>query len=314
MGDTSDRGDPYQSAARWAILRFRRIASGWFFGDVIFGIFVGLVARRAGATASTWSFLSFFVGGCIAFAVVVYLFAFFQAPFQQRDLFKLIVRDKDASIAELEMKFSDEEVGADHSKSLRKILEHAKSYVLRGQDVAFETPYDASVITGHFPEIGAVLSSWDEMARVTAQIEERLERRFNSEIIGQGFGTPAFNYAALAHLLDYIKHVAMSQKLGEDQKVEWREFDPKAPDLYLQNGTLIAQVDDTRSELVYENIQIRVQEFFNLMKTWPETKVYGDQNWLKAHNEKQKELIQLLGARIIQFGFKRGNGCPQCPR
>ncbi|MBW4078871.1 MAG: hypothetical protein HIU84_10285 [Acidobacteria bacterium] len=314
MVDTSDRGDPYQSTAHWAMLRFRRIASGWFFGDVVFGIVVGILARWAGATASTWFFLAYFVGGCITFAAVVYLFAFLQAPYQQRNLLRLIDDEKNERIAELETTLSNEDVGSDHSEALRQILEHAKSYVVGGQDVAFQTPYDKSAITDHFPEIDPALASWDEVAKEAARMERELKQRFDGEFVSQGFNIPSFNYPAFEFLLELVKHIATKQGLGEDQRVEWRDFDPKVPNLYLQNGTQVAQVDDTRTELVYENIQIRVQEFFNLMKTWPETKAFGDHDWLNAHNEKQKDLIQLLNARIIQFGFKRGNGCPQCPR
>ncbi|MHB2029117.1 MAG: hypothetical protein ACYCPT_09905, partial [Acidimicrobiales bacterium] len=180
--------------------------------------------------------------------------------------------------------------------------------------ISLQTPYDKSAVTDHFPEIDPALASWDEVAKEAVRMERELKQRFDGEFVSQGFNIPSFNYPAFEFLLELVKHIATKQGLEEDQRVEWRDFDPKVPNLYLQNGTRVAQVDNTRTELVYENIQIRVQEFFKLMKTWPETKAFGEHDLLNAHNEKQKELIQLLNARIIQFGFKRGNGCPQCPR
>jgi hypothetical protein len=306
--------DPFEGAFRWAISRFRRIAAGWFVGDVVFGAIVWLLARWAGGTVSTAASFGYFVGGCVGFALVLLAISLLLTLREQRNALRLTIGAKDAEIATLTTNLTDEDVAKEHFEALKSILEHAKTYVVRGQDIAFKTPYDVLGIQGHFPEIGPVLSEWDEIARTTAHMESALEDQYKAEVASQGFNTPDFNYEAFDYLLGNIKLLAKAQKLDEDQRIEWRDFDPDAPDLYLWKGTFVAKVNDTQMGQIYGNMKIRIQQFFNLAKTWPETKIYGDKDWLTTYNDKQKELMGLLDSRIIRFGYKRRNGCPQCPQ
>ncbi|HWD95591.1 MAG TPA: hypothetical protein VG246_04135, partial [Acidimicrobiales bacterium] len=149
----------------------------------------------------------------------------------------MIIATKTREIETLHKENEDQEVSKVHFDSLKSILEHTKTYVIRGQDVAFKTAYDVEGIRGHFPEIAPVLEEWELIARTTAAIERALDERYKSEIAAQGFNSPDFNYAAFDYLLGNVKLVAGAQKLDDDRAIEWRNFDPGAPDLYLWKGT-----------------------------------------------------------------------------
>lgn len=261
-----------------------------------------------------------FVLYCALFVSAIYGWHWFRAPTHQRNALArgiiekdLVILTKDEEIERLQAKIADREVNDAHEIVLRSALQQAKDYVQRGQEVVFKSPHDLDAIAGHFPLIGDDLTTWNDVAKGRNLIDELLDFQLKKRLEEEGLDGPSFAYAGFRVLLSAVKYVAWIGKLDDGYTVVWRPEDDH-PDLFLQNGTCIAILDETKMEMVRDNCIIRIQRFVDNMLEWPEMRMFADRNSIQLYQETCNRLIAELDARLIQHGYKIGNGCPQCPQ
>lgn len=319
-------GDSQKGVWRWAWQRVFRHHFQGVAAFVIFPFAIGAIATPV--TSSHWAHLNPYeilglsvTGGFVLTVVVFGVFALAAAPYQQRKALRDCLAGKDREIgqrddeiASLKSTISLEPVLPEHFKELKQILRDVREFVAYQSPITYRSKRDKESIVGHFEDLEVELDEWNTNVTSRKGIEEKLKVRFDAEVASLGLGVPSFAKPGLDKLFEMTKW-NLTHGGKSDYRIQWYPRDPQRPNiLALQDGTAIAECSDQLEALVYENCQIRIQQFVRLMENWPEMQVYANPISISNFLFSQTKLLENLDLRIGQSAYYRGNGCARCPQ
>ena len=223
-------------------------------------------------------------------------------------------------------KLTEAGVPPEHREQLHEQLRSVLRTVLAGRVVEHEDDTDWDVFGAHFPDLGPVLSSWDEAVLRKARSGPALRTAFDEE--GERRGLPTAEYddwdALLNDLSDIATKYARAGDFSKPVEFEWSTVDyseitpPGLPgggiEIRLGRGS-VAHVAAQPPEAVhvrYKNVCRQVEDLYGLVASGPAA-VEVHQAYEALERMKpalRDEITALLKVSVVRVSVD----CPTCRR